>query len=203
MVRSQTRHASAGRATTKALGRLRGAVAAMPACVAVDATPSWRAAPGGRRADDASRSWRRAPECPGCVVVNAKGEITDDTSRDFAMFLAETRLKGIAAEGAAAQMPPPANTPQVIVAFESVGGKVVPALVIGRRIRQLGWTTIVGRAATDARAGVVFDGAGCYSACSMVMLGGVERYVAPGSPSRACTSFRRSSRTRKRSAPPR
>ena len=120
------------------------------------------------------------PECPGCVVVNAKGEITDDTSRDFAMFLAETRLKGLLPKDPRRNMPPPANTPKVIVAFESVGGKVVPALVIGRRIRQLGWTTIVGRARLT-QTGVVFDGAGCYSACSMVMLGGVERYVAPGS----------------------
>ena len=35
------------------------------------------------------------PACPGCVVIDAKGEITDETARDFALFLAEGRLKGI------------------------------------------------------------------------------------------------------------
>lgn len=118
-------------------------------------------------------------DCPGCVVVNARGEFVDKTSRDFALFIAEARMKGILPKeqkGQAIRAP----GPRVIVAFESIGGKVVPALVIGRRIRQLGWTTVVGHA-THRKAGTTFESAGCYSACSMVMLGGVQRYVVPGS----------------------
>jgi hypothetical protein len=119
-------------------------------------------------------------DCHGCVVINAKGEITDDTSRDFAVFLAESRLKGLLPKEAQRSAQKPANAPRVIIGFESIGGKVVPALVIGRRIRQLGWTTVVGQA-VRTKTGPVFQSAGCYSACSMIMLGGVERYVVPGS----------------------
>jgi hypothetical protein len=119
-------------------------------------------------------------DCPGCVVVNAKGEVTDDSSRDFALFVAESRLKGILPKEPRRDLARDANAIRVIVAFESIGGKVVPGLVIGRRIRRLGWTTIVGQGRLTDK-GVMFEPAGCYSACSMMMLGGVERFVAPGS----------------------
>jgi hypothetical protein len=137
------------------------------------------------RADDDTTPMRftvvaAGSTCDGCVVINARGEITDDTARDFALFLAENRLQGILAKEPKRGAPRDPSAARVMVAFESIGGKVVPALIVGRRIRQLGWTTVVGQARL-ARSGVVFDSAGCYSACSMVMLGGVERYVVPGS----------------------
>jgi hypothetical protein len=119
-------------------------------------------------------------DCPGCVVINARGEVTDDSSRDFALFVAEGRLKGILPKEPRRGATRDVNAPRVIVAFESIGGKVVPGLVIGRRIRRLGWTTIVGQGRLTEK-GVLFEPAGCYSACSMMMLGGVERFVAPGS----------------------
>jgi len=119
-------------------------------------------------------------KCPGCVVINASGEITDDTSHDFAVFVAEGRLKGTLPKEVRKGDPKAANLPRVIVGFESIGGKVLPALVIGRRLRELGWSTIVGQA-VSRDSGTVFESAGCYSACSMVMLGGVQRFVVPGS----------------------
>lgn len=119
-------------------------------------------------------------KCPGCIAINASGEITDDTSHEFAVFLAQNRLKGTLPKEVRKGEAPPADAPRVIVGFESIGGKVLPALVIGRRLRELGWTTIVGQA-VQRDNGVVFESAGCYSACSMVMLGGVERFVVPGS----------------------
>jgi hypothetical protein len=118
--------------------------------------------------------------CPGCVVINASGEITDETAREFALFLAESRLAGLLPKEPRRGTPRRADGAKIVVAFQSIGGKVLPALIMGRRIRQLGWTTVVGRAVLSD-AGVHFERAGCYSACSMVMLGGVERYVVPGS----------------------
>ena len=119
-------------------------------------------------------------KCPGCVAINAAGEITDDTSHDFAVFVAQNRLKGTLPKEVRKGEARPANMPRVIVGFESIGGKVLPALVIGRRLRELGWTTIVGQA-VNRESGIVFESAGCFSACSMVMLGGAERFVVPGS----------------------
>jgi len=123
-------------------------------------------------------------DCAGCVMINARGEIMDETARQFAVFVAENRLKGLLPQDGhrkgTSGMQKPQTQPRVMVAFESIGGKVVPALIMGRRIRQLGWTTVVGQARKSG-SGVVLDAAGCYSACSMVMLGGVERFVVPGS----------------------
>jgi hypothetical protein len=121
-----------------------------------------------------------APNCDGCVVINATGEINQDTSRDFALFVAETRLKGVLPREPRKGAKPDPTAPKVIIAMESIGGTVTASLVIGRRIRELGWTTVVGQARIQDDK-VVFDKAGCYSACSMMMLGGVERLVVPGS----------------------
>jgi hypothetical protein len=119
-------------------------------------------------------------DCPNCVVINASGEITDTTSRDFALFLAESRLKGLLPKEARKKQATAATGPKVVMGLDSIGGKVIPALVIGRRVRQLGWTTVVGQA-SRTKEGLRFEASGCYSACSMMMLGGVERYVVPGS----------------------
>lgn len=140
---------------------------------------------GAARAEDDSTPMQfsivaSGPDCRGCVVINAKGEFTDDTSRNFAIFIAEGRLKGLLPKEPKRNQPKAADLPRVFVGFESIGGKVIPALVMGRRIRQLGWSTVVGRG-VKRRDGIYFESAGCYSACSMVMLGGVERYVVPGS----------------------
>lgn len=120
------------------------------------------------------------PVCPDCIVINAAGDVTPDSSRDFALFLAQSRLKGDLPREPRKGQALPADAPRVIVAFDSNGGNVTPALVIGRRIRELGWNTLVGQARIEDDQ-VVFDEAGCYSACSMMMLGGVERLILPQS----------------------
>ena len=118
--------------------------------------------------------------CPGCVVINASGQVVDETSRNFSVFLSQNRLSGVLpAEPVDGQLPP-ADAPKVIVAFESIGGKVQPALIMGRRIRKAGWMTVIGQARLQ-RGQAVFDQAGCFSACTMVMLGGTARFVVPGS----------------------
>ncbi|CAM5767817.1 hypothetical protein LMIY3S_02290 [Labrys miyagiensis] len=116
--------------------------------------------------------------CPGCVVVNASGQIIDETSRSFAAFLSQNRLDGVLPPEPGDGQPPPAGSPKVVIAFESIGGKVQSALIIGRRIRKAGWTTVIGQAHLAAGK-PVFESAGCYSACTMVMLGGTSRFVVP------------------------
>lgn len=118
--------------------------------------------------------------CPGCVVINASGQVVDETSRNFSVFLSQNRLSGVLpAEPADGQLPP-ADAPKVVIAFESIGGKVQPALIMGRRIRKAGWTTVIGQARLQ-RGQAIFNQAGCFSACTMVMLGGTARFVVPGS----------------------
>jgi hypothetical protein len=119
-------------------------------------------------------------DCPGCVIINASGEIVDDTSRDFAAFVSQKRLDGVLPPESNIGETASAGTPKVIIAFESVGGKVQSALIIGRRIRKSGWITVVGQAHLAKRK-ATFVAAGCYSACTMVMLGGTNRFVIPGS----------------------
>lgn len=118
--------------------------------------------------------------CPGCVVINASGQVGDDTSRNFSFFLSQNRLNGVLPAEPVDGQPPAAGAPKVIIAFESVGGKVQPALIMGRRIRKAGWTTVIGQARLQ-RGQPVFEQAGCFSACTMVMLGGTTRFVVPGS----------------------
>ena len=143
------------------------------------------AATGMARAGDDSQPMHfsivaSGKSCPGCVVINASGQVVDETSRNFSVFLSQNRLSGVLpAEPADGQLPP-ADAPKVIVAFESIGGKVQPALIMGRRIRKAGWMTVIGQARLQ-RGQAVFDQAGCFSACTMVMLGGTARFVVPGS----------------------
>jgi hypothetical protein len=179
------RRSSTGRRTPAMLfGFLRSGIAAATLAV-LPALASGFLAASSARADDDTVPMQftivaAGKDCGGCVVINAKGEFTDDTSRNFAIFIAESRLRGLLPKEPKRNQPRPPNATRVFVGFESIGGKVIPALVMGRRIRQLGWTTVVGRGVKRGD-GVFFEGAGCYSACSMVMLGGVERYVVPGS----------------------
>ncbi len=179
------RGSSTGRRTPAMLfGFLRSGIAAVALAV-LPVLASGFIAVDGARADDDTGPMQftvvaSGKDCGGCVVINAKGEFTDETSRNFAIFIAESRLRGLLPKEPKRNQPRPPNAPRVFVGFESIGGKVIPALVMGRRIRQLGWSTVVGRGVKRGD-GVFFEAAGCYSACSMVMLGGVERYVVPGS----------------------
>lgn len=118
--------------------------------------------------------------CPGCVVINASGQIIDETSRSFAAFLSQNRINGLLPPEPSDGQVSLAGSPKVIVAFESIGGKVQSALIIGRRIRKAGWTTVIGQARIEAGKPII-EAAGCYSACTMVMLGGTTRLVVPGS----------------------
>ena len=67
---------------------------------------------------------------------------------------------------------------QASVYFNSPGGSLVAAMMIGRLLREHGFSTHVGRRAADPRK----PGSGvCYSACPFAYAGGVRRSFEPGS----------------------
>lgn len=66
---------------------------------------------------------------------------------------------------------------RVAVLIDSPGGSIAPALAIGRMIRARGLPVAVAR---TARGGVADGGAGCASACVLVLAAGVARSVGPG-----------------------
>src|SRR3990170_6640886 len=57
--------------------------------------------------------------------------------------------------------------PDAVVFLESPGGTVIPALEIGRLVRERGYRT------------VVLAGGTCASSCALIWLAGTPRYLAP------------------------
>ena len=101
------------------------------------------------------------------LLVSASGMITADTRRDFKNFAHERDLRG------------------ATVVLDSLGGSVLGAIALGREIRALNLTTMVGRVreqiARDGhvRRAWVSPRAECQSMCPFVLLGGVKRYIPP------------------------
>lgn len=101
------------------------------------------------------------------LLVSASGMITADTPRDFESFAHGRDLRG------------------ATVVLDSEGGSVLGAIALGREIRALNLTTMVGR----VREQIAGDGhmrhawvsprAECQSMCPFVLLGGVKRYIPP------------------------
>jgi membrane-bound ClpP family serine protease len=58
--------------------------------------------------------------------------------------------------------------PDAVVFLESPGGTVIPALEIGRLVRERGYRTVI-----------LSDGT-CASSCALIWLAGTRRYLAPG-----------------------
>jgi hypothetical protein len=97
------------------------------------------------------------------VWITATGMITADTARQFEVFVGDR------------------SPPGATVVLDSDGGSVHGALALGRAIRRLGYSTMVGRKA-DRRgrtddATPEWTGADCESMCAFVLLGGVQREV--------------------------
>ena len=101
------------------------------------------------------------------LLVSASGMITADTPRDFENFAHGRDLRG------------------ATVVLDSLGGSVHGAIALGREIRALNLTTMVGRVreqiARDGHVGRarVSPRAECQSMCPFVLLGGVKRYIPP------------------------
>lgn len=96
--------------------------------------------------------------------VSATGAITADTPRDFEAFAKTRNIRG------------------ATLVLDSDGGSVLGALALGRAVRKLGMTTMVGKTVElpvsngDKRAQLA-PNAFCESMCAFVLLAGVERHV--------------------------
>lgn len=103
--------------------------------------------------------------CPEWIA--ATGPITSETARDFDFFAKVRDVRG------------------ATIVLDSGGGSVLGSLELGRKIRELGLKTTVGR--TEVIAGPVgrelrakrMPGGECASMCVFVLLGGVQRNVPP------------------------
>lgn len=102
------------------------------------------------------------------TMIAASGSITADSARDFKNFAQGHDLAG------------------ATVVLDSDGGSVIGAISLGREIRRLALTTMVGRTvdlgspsehATERAA--LSPQADCGSMCVFVLLGGVHRIVPP------------------------
>jgi len=103
---------------------------------------------------------RNGGNCAGCAYVQATGEITSDTSKEFEAFAAKHLAAGI-------------------VRLNSPGGSLAGGIALGELFRSRGISTEVGSSAPIT--GVVDPGVAdrsqgvCASACAYAFLGGVER----------------------------
>lgn len=106
---------------------------------------------------------RCGTDCP--QVIAAEGEIVRDTPDAFSSFVgahAGGRLRGV-------------------LLLDSLGGKVVASMELGRALRRLGMAVVVARlAADDAQNGYLVAGR-CYSACVYALMGGRKRVIPPQS----------------------
>lgn len=92
--------------------------------------------------------------------VSATGQIQSGTPAAFAAFRRANPVDGLT------------------VVLDSAGGRVHAAMALGRAIRSAGMTTTVGRTIGDGSKDVVRStDVGCSSACVLVLMGGVERFV--------------------------
>lgn len=128
--------------------------------------------PPGAPAEPASMRFEWVQEGPAEACGNscrewvaATGPITAETVADFEMFSQVRDLKG------------------ATLVLDSGGGSVLASLELGRKVRELGMTTSVGRTVPvltakggEARGRLIARGE-CASMCVFVLLGGVQRRV--------------------------
>ncbi len=97
----------------------------------------------------------------------AHGPITGDTVRDFDIFTDVRDARG------------------ATIVLDSGGGSVIASLELGRKVRQLGMSTTVGRsemlkgAPGEARRAKLSPRGECASMCVFVLLGGATRIIPP------------------------
>jgi hypothetical protein len=99
-------------------------------------------------------------DCPTCYWVLADGHIDAQAPTRFAEFL--EREPG---------------APKLI-RLNSEGGLAVHSMRLGQMIREAGFDTVVGPTVAMTETGAAPVASACYSACTIVFLGGVHRKIA-------------------------
>lgn len=102
------------------------------------------------------------------TLISASGSITADSASDFILFAQDRNLTG------------------ATVVLDSDGGSVHGAIALGREIRRLALTTMVGRtvdlgssSGREPERASLSPNADCESMCAFVLLAGVHRIVPP------------------------
>ena len=111
----------------------------------------------------------RSSICSGACdpPIAAEGEITDATPNEFLAFLREN---------------PSARHAPVLVFIDSLGGKIVAGIELGKIFRKIGVTAAVGRLAHSEGGDVAAPVSGdCFSACVYAFIGAKRRLVPRGS----------------------
>jgi hypothetical protein len=102
------------------------------------------------------------------IWISATGAIGTDTAREFQAFARGRDVRG------------------ATLVLESEGGSVVGAVALGRLVRSLDMTTVVGKTIglpqgdDDQARATLTANARCESMCAFVLLGGTRRYVPMG-----------------------
>lgn len=92
--------------------------------------------------------------------ISATGQIQTDTSVQFALFSKANKIEGLT------------------IVLDSTGGRVRAAMALGRLIRAAKLNTSVGRTiSADGKDSIRSNDVSCSSACVLVLMGGVERFV--------------------------
>jgi hypothetical protein len=128
--------------------------------------------PAPKRPDGMRFEWVREGPADKCGSrcnewVSAKGAILPQTGRDFEAF---TRTREVAGK---------------VVVLESGGGSVTGGLALGRALRRLNMTVVVGQTvmlpadASGEQRATYSPRAACASMCPFVLLGGARRHVPP------------------------
>ncbi|UCI17748.1 hypothetical protein FJ970_21920 [Mesorhizobium sp. B2-1-8] len=112
------------------------------------------------------------PHCENCVVVFADGEISDTTIDRFQTTLdhlekstnwsRDNARKGLG--------------PHFILLLDSLGGLASPAYSVSRQARIYGAITVVARPSVTVEIDGALDPSSCNSACSLILMGGKQRF---------------------------
>jgi len=119
--------------------------------------------------------------CTGCEWVVASGPIEKGDAEKFEAFVRSQNIEPFRVHN--------------IVYFDSPGGSLAEGMALGRKIRELGFSTGIGRVDPDEEEipgarNTLSDG-NCISACAYAFLGGKYRYIDEenGSTKKSCLGF--------------
>lgn len=101
-------------------------------------------------------------DCPSCVIVEANGEITEETPALFRRFTTEHQLS---------------FPKSMTFVMNSPGGSLMGGLALGQLIRNGGFNTHVGQVVAGADGKVALADGICASACAYAFLGGSKRSI--------------------------
>jgi hypothetical protein len=112
------------------------------------------------------------PRCDSCVVLLAKGDVSEATISRFQEALDKLEKTTTWSRDKARS----GGGPQLIVLLDSGGGLVGPAFSVSRQLRTNGAITAVARPSVTFATDGALDPSKCNSACGFILIGGKIRF---------------------------